>query len=113
MGIRSSCRDGERGERYPVPADLQRPGRLGLTPYRWAIRLDPGDGPKWRPCYRADVEATLTEPLSGTLGEPAPLRARWLGRIDYREPTCRNGSSRSERLAASGTSCCSWSTRRS
>jgi lipoyl(octanoyl) transferase len=31
------------------------------------------------------VEATLTEPLSGTLDEPAPLRARWLGRIDYRE----------------------------
>jgi len=31
------------------------------------------------------VEATLTEPLSGTLGEPAPLHARWLGRIDYRE----------------------------
>jgi len=31
------------------------------------------------------VEATLTEPLSGTLGEPAPLHARWLGRIAYRD----------------------------
>jgi lipoyl(octanoyl) transferase len=31
------------------------------------------------------VEATLTEPHSGTLGEPAPLHARWLGRIDYRK----------------------------
>ena len=65
--------------------NLQRPGRLGVTPYRWAIRLDPRNGPKWRPCYRANVEATLTEPFSGTLGEPAPLHARWLGRIDYRE----------------------------
>ena len=47
--------------------------------------LDPCNGPKWRPCYRANVEATLTEPFSGTLGEPAPLHARWLGRIAYRE----------------------------
>lgn len=38
-----------------------------------------------RPCYRANVEATLTEPHSGTRGEPAPLHARWLGRIDYRD----------------------------
>ncbi len=31
------------------------------------------------------MEATLTEPFSGTLGEPAPLHARWLGRVAYRE----------------------------
>ncbi len=64
--------------------NLQQPGRLCLTPYRWAIRRVPCNGLEGRPCYRANVEATLTEPLSGTLGEPAPLHARWLGRIDYR-----------------------------
>jgi lipoyl(octanoyl) transferase len=31
------------------------------------------------------VEATLTEPAHGVLGAMAPIRARWLGRIDYRE----------------------------
>ncbi len=31
------------------------------------------------------MEATLTEPNRGALGAPAPLHARWLGRIDYRE----------------------------
>ena len=31
------------------------------------------------------MEATLTEPAHGVLGETAPLHVRWLGRIDYRE----------------------------
>jgi lipoyl(octanoyl) transferase len=31
------------------------------------------------------VEATLSEPVHGVLGATAPIHARWLGRIDYRE----------------------------
>ena len=41
-----------------------------------------------RPCYRADVEATLTQPhpvMPGAAASAAPLHARWIGRIDYRE----------------------------
>jgi lipoyl(octanoyl) transferase len=40
------------------------------------------------PCYRASVVATLIDPRSPLLPAPvaaAPLEARWLGRIDYRE----------------------------
>ena len=89
VGTRSSCRDGERGVPYPVSAEsaatrsaAHDPVPLGHPaghPVRARNRLE------GHPCYRANVEATLAEPLSGTLGEPAPLHARWLGRIDYRE----------------------------
>jgi lipoyl(octanoyl) transferase len=40
------------------------------------------------PCYRASVEATLTDPRPAAPRGPAsqaPLEARWLGRIGYRE----------------------------
>lgn len=50
-------------------------------------------GPAWPrgtdevPCYRAGVDATLSHPPSPPRDDPdsAPLRARWLGRVDYRE----------------------------
>ena len=45
-------------------------------------------GPTRDPCYRADVEATLVDPdprLHPRDADGAPLQARWLGRIDYRE----------------------------
>ena len=37
------------------------------------------------PCYRAAVDATLTEPHVNPTRRPPMLHARWLGRIDYRE----------------------------
>jgi lipoyl(octanoyl) transferase len=57
----------------------RRPSTIGLS-----------DGFNEPPCYRARVEAALIDPRSDALagdrsGEVAPLHARWLGRIDYRE----------------------------
>ena len=48
------------------------------------------EGLRGHPCYRSRVEAALIDPRSdapaGDLsGGPAPLHARWLGRIDYGE----------------------------
>ena len=45
------------------------------------------DEPEGVPCYRASV-ATLLDaaaPVRPASSDPAPLHARWLGRIDYRE----------------------------
>ena len=67
---------------------VQRPGRRqGPVPLGHpAGRLGgPVDGPTRVPCYRACVEATLTEPLRGALGAQPALHARWLGRIGYRD----------------------------
>ena len=55
-----------------------------------ASTIGPPDGPRGHPCYRARVEAALIDPRSdapaGDLaGGPAPLHARWLGRIAYRD----------------------------
>ncbi len=48
------------------------------------------DGHSEPPCYRGRVEAALIDPRSDAPAEArsgavAPLHARWLGRIDYRE----------------------------
>jgi lipoyl(octanoyl) transferase len=73
----------------------------GTVPCRRATRSDPVGpgpastdgpptpltGPRAGPCYRAPVEATLTEPSLTTPGDAgsrrAPIEARWLGRVPY------------------------------
>jgi lipoyl(octanoyl) transferase len=46
----------------------------------------PSDGPRSRSCYRADVAvSTLIPQRDGQVDHAAPIEARWLGRIDYRE----------------------------
>ena len=50
--------------------------------------IDPPDCARGRPCYRSRVEAALIEPRSDASagdpsGGPAPLHARWLGRVGY------------------------------
>ncbi len=45
----------------------------------------PRNGSERYPCYRASVEATLTDRHVAALAERGPIRARWLGRIGYRE----------------------------
>jgi lipoyl(octanoyl) transferase len=52
--------------------------------------IGPSDGARGHPCYRARVEAALIDPRSDApagdpSGGPAPLHARWLGRIAYGE----------------------------
>ena len=61
---------------------------VGASPRRSTNGLSDGLGGP--PCYRARVEAALIDPRSDALagdrsGVAAPLHARWLGRVDYRE----------------------------
>ena len=46
-------------------------------------RLGPPTGRRKVPCYRAWVDTTLIDRHSAPRAEGTPLRARWLGRVDY------------------------------
>ena len=95
MGTPVERRDGERCVRYrEAPPDA--PTRSATAARYPGPTLEsgasghhaPSDGQISAPCYRAGVVATLTDrgsalPADGARG--APLEARWLGRIDYRE----------------------------
>ena len=74
-------RPGRRGDRVPRSQPASRASVINGE-------ID-SDGQKGIPCYRASV-ATLIDPgpptlVVGDAATAAPLIARWLGRIDYRE----------------------------